>query len=146
MALQKPFNSPYSAVPVDTAYFRIVEANMNFVTSTGQITVSVYESQQARDLGKQPLGSIVLSLTKYGKPPTDAEGNILFKQLDGSYKNGAGDTVVPNYVGFPTFDQIIDSVVVENEHTPGTKVFDIAKGKLYQLLKTQPDFASAQDV
>ena len=94
MALQKPFNSPYSAVPVDIAYFRIVEANMNFVTSTGQITVSVYESQQARDLGKQPLGSIVLPLTKYGKPPTDAEGNILFKQLDGSYKNGAGDTVV----------------------------------------------------
>lgn len=146
MALQKDFSSPYSTSVLPNAYYRIVETNLNYADEVGQITVHVYESKAARDAGKLPVGSVAIPLTKAGKPPTDDEGNVVYKQEDGTYKNGSGQTVVPAYYGLPDFATLMNNAVVPPDTPPYTKVFDIAKAMLYTLMKTQPDFAGATDI
>lgn len=146
MALQKDFSSPYSTSLLPNAYYRIVETNLNYADEVGQITVNVYESKAARDAGKLPVGTVAIPLTKTGKPATDAEGNALIAQEDGTFKNAAGETIVPTYVGFPGFATLVDNAVVPPDTPAGTKIFDIAKAMIYSLLKTQPEFNGAVDI
>lgn len=145
MALQKEYKSPYSAMPVEEAYFRIVETNLNFAESRGSMTVHVYENKMARDAGKLPFASLHFTLTKDGAPAMDANGNVLVKEGH-LYKNKNGEVVTPYIYEFPPFDALIDAVQTAEDTPVGTKAFDMAKSMLYVLLKTRPEFAGAVDV
>jgi hypothetical protein len=147
MAIQLPtYNSPYSATPLTNVYVRIVEVNLNFADRVGRIVCHVYADRATYDAGKQAVGSFAYPISPLARPATDEQGGILTRQPDGTYKNAQGQTVTPAAPGFPGFDELVNLAVVPDALPHGTLVYDVLKSLLYQLLKTQPEFAGSQDV
>jgi hypothetical protein len=145
MALKISIPDPFGTTNIEDAYAKVAECNLNFDGKYGKITVNIYRDSNSKEVGKQPVSQINISLTPNGEPAKDVDGSILEKQEDGTFKNNKGETVVPTTPPFPSFDQIMEVAVTTSQDATGTPVFDIGKRYLYQLIKSRPEFNGSKD-
>lgn len=145
MAFILPYQPKNMRAPLATAYYRIIEVNLNFFAKVGRVVFAIYADKESRAEGLQDLDSLGFAIgpaaqvIKAAVYQQDEEGNDVLDE--------AGNKIeIEPAITFPGFDAIVNAITIAPEHA-GMHLFDLARAGLYQLFKqTRGDiFGNAKD-